>query len=93
MVKIHCDRCGKEIMGTTYYSISIYANDINPTQDNTVSYATAIQNIQTNFTSLFSAEKQYCKECRDDIEYYINNMESKEDTLLRELCEWENLSD
>ena len=73
MIKMHCDRCRKEIKGTTYYTISIYAEDINPTPGETVAYATAIQNIQTNTLAMFSAKKQYCKKCRDEIEEFINN--------------------
>lgn len=68
MIKMHCDRCGKEIKGTTYYTISIYAEDIE-----TVAYATAVQNIQTNTLAMFNAKKQYCKDCRDEIEMFINN--------------------
>lgn len=69
MIKIHCDRCGKEIKGTTYYTISIYADDVNPESERTVTYATAIQNLQT----MFNVKKQYCEDCRDKIEAFINN--------------------
>ena len=73
MIKMHCDRCGKEIKGTTYYMINIYAEDINPAPAETVAYATAVQNIQTNILAMFNAKKQYCKDCRDEIEMFINN--------------------
>ena len=73
MIKMNCDRCGKEIKGTTYYTISIYAEDINPAPAETVAYATAVQNIQTNTLAMFNAKKQYCKDCRDEIEIFINN--------------------
>ena len=73
MIKMHCDRCGKEIKGTTYYTISIYADDINPAPAETVAYATAVQNLQTNVLAMFNAKKQYCKDCRDEIEMFINN--------------------
>lgn len=73
MIKMHCDRCGEEIKGTTYYTISIYADDINPKQEKTVAMATAIQNFETNTLALFNAKKQYCKDCRDKIEAFINN--------------------
>ena len=48
MIKMHCDRCGEEIKGTTYYTVSIYADDINSKSAETVTYTTAAQNIQTN---------------------------------------------
>lgn len=70
---MHCDRCGKEIKGITYYTISIYAEDINPITSVESSYATAIQKLQTNTLAMFNAQKQYCKNCRDEIERFINN--------------------
>lgn len=93
MIKMICDRCGEEIKGTTYYTISIYAEDINPTSAETVTYATAIQNTQTNILAMFNAKKQYCEECKNDIEYYIKNRETEEDRELREMCMIANLSD
>lgn len=75
MIKVYCDRCGEEIKGTTYYTINIYAEDINPAPVETVAYATAVQNIQTNTLMMFNVKKQYCKKCRDEIEKFINNKE------------------
>lgn len=73
MIKMHCDRCGKEIKGTTYYTISICTEDINPAPIETVTYATAVQNMQMNTLAMFNTKKQYCKDCRDKIEAFINN--------------------
>lgn len=73
MIRMHCDRCGKEIEGTSYYTVSIYANDINPKNDYTCIAATYTQNSNTNFIALFNANPQYCKKCRDEIEAFINN--------------------
>lgn len=70
---MHCDRCGEEIKGTTYYTVSIYAEDINPKIEYTVYAETAIQNVNTNMKMLFNAKPQYCKKCRDEIEAFINN--------------------
>ena len=75
MIKMHCDRCGKEIKGTTYYTINIYAEDINPKVDYRVSAETAVQNVNTNVMALFNAKPQYCKKCRDEIEAFINKKE------------------
>lgn len=72
MIKMCCDRCGEEIKGTTYYTVRIYANDINPKDDYSVTTATAIQNSSANLMALWNAEKQYCKQCRDVIETFIN---------------------
>lgn len=70
MIKIHCDRCGEEIKGTTYYTINIYAEDINPKPE-TISYTTAVQNFQTNTLAMFNAKKQYCEKCINEIEKFI----------------------
>lgn len=72
MIKMICDRCGKEIEGTTYYTVSIYAADINPKTEYTTSASAAIQNL-SNALSVFNAKPQYCKKCRDEIEAFINN--------------------
>lgn len=71
MIKIHCDRCGAEIEGTTYYTISIHANDINQKSEYTVYADTAIQNMNTNMMALFNSRPQYCKKCRGEIEKFI----------------------
>ena len=71
MIKMICDRCGNEIKGTTYYTISIYADDINPKTDYTVYANTAMKNINTNMMALFNFKPQYCKDCRDEIESFI----------------------
>lgn len=73
MIKMHCDRCGEEIKGTTYYTVSIYAEDINPKTEYSVYADTAIQNCSTNMKMLFNAKPQYCKKCRDEIEAFIGN--------------------
>lgn len=77
MIKVHCDRCGEEIEGMTYYTVSIYAEDINPKSEYTVYSDTAIQNINTTVMNLFNSKPQYCKKCRDEIEEFINNKETK----------------
>ncbi len=72
MIKMVCDRCGKEIEGTTYYTVSIYAEDINPKTEYRVYVDTAIQNLNTAMISL-NTKPQYCKKCRDEIEEFIKN--------------------
>lgn len=75
MIKMICDRCRKEIEGTTYYTIRIHADDINPKQDGTIALATALQNLDTNTSVLFNAKKQYCEKCKEDIEAFIGKKE------------------
>ncbi len=71
MIKMCCDRCGKDIEGTTYYTVRIYGNDIYPKEDYSVTTATAVQNSHTNLMALFNREKQYCRACKDEIEKFI----------------------
>lgn len=70
MIKMHCDRCEKEIEGTSYYTVSIYAEDINPVE-NMKSMTTAIQNLNENFGKAFSPKKCYCEKCKIEIEKFI----------------------
>ena len=72
MIRMCCDRCKEEIKGTTYYTINIYAEDINPKSNDTWSYTTAVQNIQTNTLAMFNAQKQYCEKCKNEIERFVD---------------------
>lgn len=65
-----CDRCGNEIKGTTYYVFKVYGKDINPQPEYTTTCASATQNIITGSLAMLNAEKQYCKECKEDIEKF-----------------------
>ena len=74
MIKMHCDRCGKEIKETTYYTINICTENINCiTSTETVSYTKVVQNLQANTLAMFNTQKQYCRKCKDEIEKFINN--------------------
>lgn len=73
MIKVICDRCKKEIEGTSYYTIDIYAADIEPQSKWTSSMDTASQNVKTNMMSLYNAKPQYCKKCKSEIEDFIKN--------------------
>ena len=75
MVKIHCDRCGKEIKEEYYYTINIGKVDLNPRYDINA-FASAISAAshtpeKSPFEKL-SAQKMYCKRCADDVEYILN---------------------
>ena len=72
MIKMVCDRCGKEIKGTTYYTIYIGAEDINPVDKVICSTSTAIQNIGNTFAALLG-RTHYCKECKDKFEAFMSN--------------------
>lgn len=95
MVKLHCDRCGKEIVGKHYHTINIYKEDIYPKRTIT-DYAEALSNVasslQENYLAKLNSYKMYCDECIDDIQYFINNGESREDREDRELSDFANLS-
>ena len=98
MVKIHCDRCGKEIVEEYYYTIYIGKAELNPKYEYSItSCANALSayshEAENSPYEKLSSQVMYCEECKDDIEYYINNRETEEDKELRELCEFQNLSD
>lgn len=76
MVKIHCDRCDKEIVGEHYYTINIYKEDINPKHTFT-DYAEALSNVasslQEGMIAKLNAQKMYCEECKHEIDKFIGN--------------------
>lgn len=72
MIKIFCNRCGKEIEETTYYTVHIGVEDINPTHCYGISAETEIRNLSNTLIGL-KMRPLYCKECKDKIEAFINN--------------------
>lgn len=72
MIKRICDRCEKEIQGN-YWTISIYEKE---DSTNRVSTAGAANNIRQNMNKLFNKEKEYCKECIEEIRKVIDKEEN-----------------
>ena len=70
---MHCDRCGEEIKGTSYYTVSIYAEDTNPIE-NMKSMTTAVQNLNENFGKAFGQKMHYCEKCKIAIEKFIGRV-------------------
>lgn len=70
---VTCDRCNDKCSshGTSYYTIDIYANDINPTNDNKVSTETAAQNVSENMSKVLGNKKHYCRRCKEEIEKFM----------------------
>ena len=73
MIKMVCDRCGKEIEGTTYYTVSIHCEDINPKTNYRVYTDTTTLELSTSMM-LLNTQPQYCKKCKDDIQAFISNV-------------------
>lgn len=63
-----CDRCGN-IIKNNYWTIDIYQRE-----DSTgrITAKGAINNLLTNSDKITNSEKEYCEECIDDINRYIN---------------------
>lgn len=93
MIKIHCDRCGEEIKDINYYTINIYKESTEPTYSVIDCSNISCGTPKINLLAQLNSKKMYCKECKDDIEYYIDNRETEEDKELRELSEFANMSD
>lgn len=68
-----CDRCGKKAnsFGASYYTITIWGHDINPTNDGRVCAETASQNVSCNMSRIFGKEIHYCKKCKEKIEKFM----------------------
>lgn len=80
MVKIHCDRCGKEIKGEHYYTIIIGKAELNPKYTitdcaNAINAAAYIPE-KSPYEKL-SSQVMYCEECKDDIEHVLNHWVEK----------------
>ena len=73
---VTCDRCKKKCEGTTYYTVDIYGNDIDPVAGG-MSFETASQNCQTNAPKIFGDERHYCKSCKDKFEEFLMMDDSK----------------
>lgn len=72
MIKIICDRCGKEIKGPTYHTINIYSYDTQPKHDY---YATAVDSYvstsRQDVLATLNCTPIYCKECKDAVDKFI----------------------
>lgn len=75
MIRITCNRCGKEIKGTTYYTIDIKDRGVCSSCYEASSswpysaHATA-PSVQSAFESIYGQE-HYCEECIDKIRDFI----------------------
>lgn len=72
MVRLHCDRCEKEIKDK-YYTVNIYAHDVNPQYYNTTyaDVASACSSSREDILRTLNATKMYCKDCKNKIESFI----------------------
>ena len=68
MIKRICDRCNQEIQGN-YWTISIYEKEDATMR---VTAAGAANNLAQNINKIFNKEKEYCKECIEEIGKVIN---------------------
>jgi ribosomal protein L37AE/L43A len=73
MIKMFCDKCGKEIKGTTYYYIHFRADDIEANKCG-ISLSTSAFNTQNKFEEI-SREKIFCPVCIDKIIEFVGSNE------------------
>lgn len=69
----YCDRCGEKYEGGAYYTVSIHANDINPSNDGRVSADAACHNLTEATKRLFFTERCYCENCKNKIEKFLRS--------------------
>lgn len=74
MVKIHCDKCGKEIKDR-YYTVNIYGYDTNPQYADfaTADCASAYSNTREGMLKMLNNTKMYCKNCVNKVEGYLQS--------------------
>lgn len=73
MVKICCDKCGSEIKDK-YYAVNIYEYDTHPRYEYYATADCASSNSREDILRTLNATKMYCKDCRDKIEAFINEV-------------------
>lgn len=82
MVKIHCDRCGKEICGEHYYTIVIGEVELNPKCEPKYEYgisdcANALsaynRELEKSPYEKLSSQVMYCRSCANDVAYTLNH--------------------
>lgn len=75
MVKLYCNRCGKEIK-KEYYTISFHQYDANPVCD-VYDYATACcassSYTRDSALQVLNSQTMYCHNCKSKIEEFISN--------------------
>lgn len=71
MIKICCDRCGKDIPNNTYYTITICAQMFQ------VGYGITAEGATTNIYAAFDPKRIYCEECKNAIANFISNEDVK----------------
>lgn len=75
MVKICCDRCGKQIENR-YYTISFNSYDTDPKDDwctTTACSATGYSGSRDGMLKMLNSQRMYCSQCRSEILKFINN--------------------
>lgn len=75
MVKLHCDRCGKEITNE-YYTISFYQYDADPKGDMydwATSASCASSYTRDTALQVLNAQTMYCNKCKCEIEKFMCN--------------------
>ena len=81
MIKLHCDRCGKEIKDK-YYSIGTMCHYLDATKEinnyDHVSEMTYVPNrpsLDPAYESfrILNSEKMYCEECKDEFERFMSS--------------------
>ena len=78
MVKLYCDRCGKEIKDKHYYTINIHKEELVKQIYSSVAYASATSNvnvvsIEEDVLAKLNSQTMYCEECKEKIEACICN--------------------
>lgn len=68
---VYCDRCKREITGSSYYTVDVYAKDLVESKDGRQSLETASRNVATNFAKVFGKNKQYCASCINKLERFL----------------------
>lgn len=65
-IKYTCDKCGQEIEGVMY-TLTCYAEDVNPSPTGRISTEAAVQNVKQNGAKITEQDRHLCRSCKDAI--------------------------
>lgn len=72
MIKLFCDRCGKQIIENNIYRVNFYSESSNKLIGSPRTPYDVFGDISNALKTEIPEQRMYCKECSEDIEKYAH---------------------
>ena len=72
MIKLFCDRCGKQIIENNIYRVNFYSEPSNKLTGSPRTQYDVFGDISNALKTEIPEKRMYCKECSEDIEKYAH---------------------